>query len=154
MTDQEVKSVMADNVKLGKDGEQARNALMDILSNYQGFTEDHVILVFDAYKVKDNPGEQLRYNGIDVVYTKEAQTADQYIERTVHEIGRKYDVTVATSDLLEQLIIWGEGARRMSARELAETIEAVDIRIRETYERYNSNEKNRPFQDLLGEEPQ
>ena len=134
--------------------EAARNALMDILSNYQGFTEDHVILVFDAYKVKDNPGEQLRYNGIDVVYTKEAQTADQYIERTVHEIGRKYDVTVATSDLLEQLIIWGEGARRMSARELAETIEAVDIRIRETYERYNSNEKNRPFQDLLGEEPQ
>ena len=134
--------------------EAARNALMDVLSNYQGFTEDHVILVFDAYKVKDNPGEQMQYNGIDVVYTKEAQTADQYIEKTVHEIGRKYDVTVATSDLLEQLIIWGEGARRMSARELQEEIEAVDIRIRETYERYNSKEKNRPFEDLLQEDPQ
>ena len=132
--------------------EAARNALMDVLSNYQGFTEDHVILVFDAYKVKDNPGEQIRYNGIDVVYTKEAQTADQYIEKTVHEIGRKYDVTVATSDLLEQLIIWGEGARRMSARELKEEIEAVDIKIRETYERYNSKEKNRPFEDLLQED--
>lgn len=128
--------------------EAARNELMDILSNYQGFTEEHLILVFDAYKVKDNPGEYIKYNGIDVVFTKEAQTADQYIEQVVHEIGRKYAVTVATSDALEQLIIWGEGARRLSARELRDEVEAVNSKIRETYERKNTTEKNRPFERI------
>ncbi len=127
----------------------ARTELMDVLSNYQGYTEEHLILVFDAYKVKDNPGEYMKYDGIDVVFTREAQTADQYIEQVVHEIGRKYAVTVATSDALEQLIIWGEGARRMSARELKEEVEAVNIKIRETYESRNSKEKNRPLERIL-----
>lgn len=127
----------------------ARNALMDILCNYQGFKEEHLILVFDAYKVKDNPGEVQEYHNIHVVYTKEAETADQYIEKVVHEIGRKYDVMVATSDALEQMIIWGEGARRLSAQELKEEVEAVNIQIRDTYTRKNSREKNRPLQERL-----
>ncbi len=130
------------------DLDAARAALMDILSNYQGFTQEHLILVFDAYKVKDNPGSTLKFNGIDVVFTKEAQTADSYIEQVVHEIGRKYAVTVATSDALEQMIIWGEGARRMSARELKEEVEAVSEKIRETYARYNSKDKNKPLEGL------
>ena len=79
----------------------ARNKLMDILSNYQGFIGCTLILVFDAYKVKGNQGEVQKYHNIYVVYTKEAETADQYIEKTTHEIGRKYKVTVATSDALE-----------------------------------------------------
>lgn len=88
----------------------ARNKLMDILSNYQGFIGCTLILVFDAYKVKGNQGEVQKYHNIYVVYTKEAETADQYIEKTTHEIGRKYKVTVATSDALEQVIVMGQGA--------------------------------------------
>nr|WP_317282773.1 translation factor GTPase family protein [uncultured Sellimonas sp.] len=113
--------------------EAARNKLMDILCNYQGFKKNTLILVFDAYKVSGNPGEVLTYNNIFVVYTKEAETADQYIEKTVHEIGRKYQVTVATSDGLEQIIIMGQGAKRLSAQGLKEEIELANIEIRENY---------------------
>ena len=98
----------------------ARNKLMDILSNYQGFIGCTLILVFDAYKVKGNQGEVQKYHNIYVVYTKEAETADQYIEKTTHEIGRKYKVTVATSDALEQVIVMGQGAYRISARDFYE----------------------------------
>ena len=111
----------------------ARQKLMDILCNYQGYRKQHIILVFDAYKVEGHLGEMQKYHNIHVVYTKEAETADQYIEKTVHEIGRKYDVTVATSDGLEQMIIWGEGAMRMSARGLYEEIQAVNQEIRRKY---------------------
>ena len=98
----------------------ARNKLMDILSNYQGFIGCTLILVFDAYKVKGNQGEVQKYHNIYVVYTKEAETADQYIEKTTHEIGRKYKVTVATSDALEQVIVMGQGAYRISPRDFYE----------------------------------
>ncbi|MBR6628267.1 MAG: TetM/TetW/TetO/TetS family tetracycline resistance ribosomal protection protein [Lachnospiraceae bacterium] len=111
--------------------DSARDKLMDILCNYQGYTGCVLILVFDAYKVKNNPGSTLEYHNIHVVYTKEAETADQYIEKTVHEIGRKEHVTVATSDALEQMIIWGDGARRMSAQGLKEACRQVDEQIRE-----------------------
>lgn len=110
--------------------EAARNKLMDILSNYQGYKKQILILVFDAYKVPGNPGEVMKYHNIHVVYTKEAETADQYIEKTVHEIGRKYHVTVATSDALEQVIILGQGAQRISAKGLWEEIQAVNQEIR------------------------
>ena len=110
----------------------AREKLMDILCNYQGFKKSTLILVFDAYKVKGNPGSVETYHNIHVVYTKEAETADQYIEKTVHEIGRKYRVTVATSDQLEQVIILGQGGQRMSARELLEDVIEVSHQIRET----------------------
>lgn len=111
----------------------ARGRLMDILSNYQGRRQIHLILVFDAYKVKGNPGSTVRYNNIDVVYTKEAETADQYIEKVTHEIGGKYRVRVATSDGLEQLIIMGAGAIRVSAREFQEEVMAVSEELRQMY---------------------
>ncbi|MGN0161349.1 MAG: NYN domain-containing protein [Lachnospiraceae bacterium] len=103
--------------------ESARNVLMDVLSNYQGFRNKHVILVFDAYRVKGNPGEIFRYHNIDVVFTREAETADRYIERTAHEISHDYNTTVVTSDGLEQVIIRGAGCRLMSSREFWEDVE-------------------------------
>ncbi len=114
--------------------DSARDALMDILCNYQGYTGCILILVFDAYKVKNNPGSTLCYHNIHVVFTKEAETADQYIEKTVHEIGRKEHVTVATSDALEQMIIWGDGARRMSATGLKDACREVGKQIQEYLE--------------------
>lgn len=110
--------------------EAARNKLMDILSNYQGYKKQTLILVFDAYKVAGNPGEVMKYHNIHVVYTKEAETADQYIEKTVQEIGKKYHVTVATSDALEQMIILGQGAQRISAKGFLEEIQTVNQEIR------------------------
>ena len=117
--------------KTNMDG--ARHRLMDILCNYQGFKQNHGILVFDAYKVEGPSCEVLKYHNIHVVYTKEAETADQYIEKTVHELGKKYRVTVATSDGLEQVIILGQGGLRMSANDLKEEIERTSQTIRETY---------------------
>ncbi len=113
--------------------DSARGRLMDILSNYQGYRRMHLILVFDAYKVKGNPGSTVRYHNIDVVYTKEAETADQYIEKVTHEIGRKHYVRVATSDGLEQLIIMGAGAVRVSARELQEEVMAAGEELRQMF---------------------
>lgn len=107
----------------------ARGKLMDLLCNYQGYKKNILILVFDAYKVEGNPGESQDYHNIHVVYTKEAETADQYIEKVTHEIGKKHKVTVATSDGLEQVIILGQGARRMSASDLREEIETVNREI-------------------------
>ena len=104
--------------------------------------------MFDAYKVKGNPGSVETYHNIHVVYTKEAETADQYIEKTVHEIGRKYRVTVATSDQLEQVIILGQGGQRMSARELLEDVIEVSHQIRETARQKRSSEKNYLFDHL------
>lgn len=126
----------------------ARGRLMDILSNYQGYAGSTVILVFDAYKVKGNPGEVMKYHNIYVVYTKEAETADQYIEKTVHEIGKKYHVTVATSDALEQMIIWGQGASRMSAMGLKEEVEAVAQQLKEEYMEQTHSNRHYPFREF------
>lgn len=111
----------------------ARGRLMDILSNYQGYRKMHLILVFDAYKVKGNPGSAVRYHNIDVVYTKEAETADSYIEKVTHQIGKKYRVRVATSDGLEQMIIMGAGATRVSAREFQEEVMAAGQELRQMF---------------------
>lgn len=131
--------------------ESARNKLMDRLSNYQGYKKMTLILVFDAYKVKGNPGSVMKYHNIYVVYTKEAETADQYIEKTVHEIGRKYQVTVATSDALEQVIILGQGGNRLSAANLLEEVEAVEAEISKKVKKGSPKEKNYLF-DHLDEE--
>ncbi len=128
--------------------DSARSKLMDVLCNYQGFRQNTVILVFDAYKVKGNPGSVEKYHNIYVVYTKEAETADQYIEKTVHRIGQKYRVTVATSDALEQMIIWGEGAARLSAKGLKEEIASVEGQIRETAREKLPKKGNYPFRDM------
>lgn len=126
--------------------EGARHRLMDILCNYQGYKKCTLILVFDAYKVSGNTGEALDYNNIHVVYTKEAETADQYIEKLAHRIGRKYSVTVATSDGLEQLIIYGQGCRLMSAKDLREDIEWTEQLIREEKKRLGAPGKHYLFQ--------
>ena len=126
----------------------ARSRLMDLLCNYQGYKNCTLILVFDAYKVQGNPGSVQKYHNIHVVYTKEAETADQYIEKTVHEIGKKYRVTGATSDRLEQVIILGQGAGRMSARELREEMELVEGQIRETTELKKESGKTYLFDSL------
>ena len=131
--------------------ESARNKLMDRLSNYQGYKKMTLILVFDAYKVKGNPGSVMKYHNIYVVYTKEAETADQYIEKTVHEIGRKYQVTVATSDALEQVIILGQGGNRLSAANLLEEVEAVEAEISKKVKKESPKDKNYLF-DHLDEE--
>ena len=120
----------------------ARNKLMDILSNYQGFTGCTLILVFDAYKVKGSQGEVQKYHNIYVVYTKEAETADQYIVKTTHEIGRKYKVTVATSDALEQVIVMGQGAYRISARDFYEEVERTEKQIREINRQQHGEKRN------------
>ena len=133
--------------------DSARGKLMDVLCNYQGFCRCSLILVFDAYRVERHAEEIVRYHNIHVVYTKEAETADQYIERTAHEIGRKYHVTVATSDGLEQIIIRGQGCAMMSARELKEEIERVNKEIREEYEGQISRNGNKNYLfDYLPEE--
>ena len=113
-----------------KDIGAARGKLADILSNYQGYRKCTLILVYDAYKVEGNPGEVMKYHNIYIVYTKEAETADQYIEKTVRRIAKDAAVTVATSDGLEQVIILGQGAKRMSAPGPKEDIERTLAEVR------------------------
>ena len=108
----------------------ARHKLMDILCNYQGFQKCVLILVFDAYRVPGSPGSMEQYHNIHVVYTKEAETADMFIERVTHEIGRNRRVRVATSDGMEQIIILGHGALRVSARMFHEEVQNVEKQIR------------------------
>ena len=108
----------------------ARHKLMDILCNYQGFQKCVLILVFDAYRVPGSPGSIEEYHNIHVVYTKEAETADMFIERVTHEIGRNRRVRVATSDGMEQVIILGHGALRVSARMFHEEVQEAEKEIR------------------------
>ena len=108
----------------------ARHKLMDILCNYQGFQKCVLILVFDAYRVPGSPGSIEQYHNIHVVYTKEAETADMFIERVTHEIGKNRRVRVATSDGMEQIIILGHGALRVSARMFHEEVQNVEKQIR------------------------
>jgi predicted RNA-binding protein with PIN domain len=132
----------------------ARSKLMDILCNYQGFKKCILILVFDAYKVKGGLGEVFDYHNIHVVYTKEAETADEYIEKVTHEMARHHHVTVATSDALEQLIILGQGAIRFSANDLKKEITRVRDQIRRDYlEKQPSGRAffKDQFDDILGQ---
>ncbi len=138
----ELSTIAQDNM----DG--ARGKLLDILCNYQGYRKMHLIVVFDAYKVPGGVGEVSKYHNIFTVYTKEAETADQYIEKTVHEIGRKYDVTVATSDAAEQMIIWGQGAKRLSARGLYEEIRETFQEIQKEYLRTHPGGRHYLFENL------
>ena len=127
----------------------ARGALEDILSNYQGFRRCVVILVFDAYKVKGNPGSVERRNGIYVVYTKEAETADAYIEKTTYEIAREHRVRVVTSDGAEQLIILGHGALRLPAASFRREVEEAAGEISAILARHNRGERSRPVKEAL-----
>ena len=127
----------------------ARGALEDILSNYPGFRRCVVILVFDAYKVKGNPGSVERRNGIYVVYTKEAETADAYNEKTTYEIAREHRVRVVTSDGAEQLIILGHGALRLPAASFRREVEEAEGEISAILARHNRGERSRPVKEAL-----
>ena len=116
------------------DLDAARHRLIQILCNYQGYRRCELILVFDAYKVKGNPGNIERHHGIHVVYTKEAETADMYIEKVTHTLAKEHRVRAATSDGLEQIIILGHGAVRVPARQFREEVEQVERAIREILE--------------------
>lgn len=124
----ELKELAAHNI------DSARGRLLDILCNYQGMKKCNLIAVFDAYQVQGHPTEYLDYHNIHVVYTKEAETADQYIEKFAHENGKKYSVTVATSDYLEQIIIRGQGCQLLSAREFLEDVNRRGEMLFEDYE--------------------
>ena len=112
----------------------ARGKLMDILCNYQAICKCELIVVFDAYRVKGHDTEISDYHNIHVVFTKEAETADQYIEKFAHQNGRKYNVTVATSDGLEQIIIRGQGCNLISSRELKEEIDRASKDIMQKFQ--------------------
>lgn len=129
----------------------ARTKLAEILSNYQGFRNISVILVFDAYRVQGQAERVLSYHDVYIVYTREAETADHYIERAVHRMGSEFDITVATSDNAEQVIIWGAGARRLSAADLKEEIERTQTELRSEYLPGNVSGRNRPFEGLLND---
>ena len=131
----ELKELLDTNV------DAARGKLLDEMCNYQGMKGMELIVVFDAYRVKGHETEITDYLNIHVVYTKEAETADQYIEKFAHTHGRKYDVTVATSDGLEQIIIRGQGCRLLSARELKRDYEEAKAQIRTEYLENQKNEK-------------
>ena len=113
--------------------DSARGRLVDILCNYQGIKGCELIAVFDSYRVSGHREEFLDYHNIHIVYTKEAETADHYIEKFAHENGRKYNVTVATSDGVEQVIIRGQGCLLLSARDFKEEVERADRELKEQY---------------------
>ena len=127
----------------------ARGKLLDILCNYQGIKKCNLIVVFDAYRVKGHQTEMLDHHNIHVVYTKEAETADAYIEKFAHENGRKYHVTVATSDGLEQIIITGQGCYLLSAREFEREVEAANQTLRETIDGMREKSSNHILGDAL-----
>lgn len=131
--------------------EGARGKLLDCLCNYQGIKKCNLIVVFDAYRLEGHPTEIFDYHNIHVVYTKEAETADHYIEKFVHENGKKYNVTVATSDGLEQIIIRGQGCALLSARELKEEVERVHSITMKDFEEKRVTSKTYLF-DSLSEE--
>ena len=125
-----------------QDVSAARGALEEILSNYQGFRKCVVILVFDAYKVKGNPGSVEKKGNLYVVYTKEAETADAYIEKATYDLGKEHRVRVATSDALEQMIILGHGALRLSARTFQAEVEQVQGEISKLVARHNQRNRD------------
>lgn len=114
-----------------EDLDAARSALIHLLSNYQGVKRCRLILVFDAYRVKDNPGSIEKLHGIHVVYTKTAETADMYIEKASYDLSRAHRVKVATSDALEQAIILGHGAERISANDLYWEVQQANQQIQD-----------------------
>lgn len=121
----------------------ARDKLADILCNYQGYRKCHIILVFDAYRVKNHIETIMPYHNIHIVYTKEAETADSYIARTAAHMEGQYKVTVATSDALVQMIIWGKGAVRMSAQGLLEEVERLGEQMRQQFVEEKSSIQNK-----------
>ena len=137
---------LKDLAQISIDG--ARGKLLDVLCDYQGMKKCNLIVVFDAYRVQGHKTEISTYHNIHVVFTKEAETADQYIEKFAHENGKKYNVTVATSDGLEQIIIRGQGCRLLSARELKDEIERTKKTLFEEHQQ-ESKKLSLSLKDML-----
>lgn len=131
--------------------DSARLMLLDILTKYQGIRGCQIIAVFDAYRVQGHAEEILDYDTIHVVYTREAQTADQFIEKFAHDNQKKYSITVATSDYLQQIIIRGAGSAVMSARELKVEIERVNSAVLDAYREKQTVNRN-SLKDALSDE--
>jgi len=129
----------------------ARMKLADILSNYQGIRKCKIIVVFDAYRVQKHQEEIMDYNNVLLIFTKEAQTADQYIEKFAHDNQKKYNITVATSDGLQQMIIRGEGCFLLSSRELKIEIEEAKERVMKEYQE-NRTRESKNISDTLSQE--
>lgn len=137
-------------IEIAKDNiDGARGRLLDIMCNYQAVKKCELIVVFDAYRVEGHQTEYYNYHNIHVVYTKEAETADQYIERFAHENGRKYNVTVATSDGMEQIIIRGQGCGLISARELEAEVHMENKRMHTEYLAKQPQGGNMPFEEAI-----
>ncbi len=136
------------------DMESARMKLLDLLSNYQGIRKCHIIVVFDAYLVVGHGEEVIAYQNLHMVFTREAQTADQYIERFTHVNRKKYKVTVATSDGLQQMIVRGAGGSLLSARELKAEMDEADARIRREWQELQQADRNYLHEALTLEEKQ
>lgn len=132
----------------------ARGKLLDILCNYQAVKKCSLIVVFDAYRLKGHPTEIFDYHNIHVVYTKEAETADRFIEKFAHDNSKKYDITVATSDGLEQIIIRGQGCRLLSARDLREEIRRSEGMLKEEYLDRQQRDKTYLLDGISGETAQ
>ena len=128
----------------------ARDRLLDIIADYGSSTDAEIIVVFDGYRVKGNNGTTEEINGIGVVYTRENQTADSYIEKLAYELGKKADVTVATSDYMEQLMIFGSGAKRITSAELKADIQNAKEKVRSSI-RKAGGDKNYILAELLKE---
>jgi ribosomal protection tetracycline resistance protein len=127
----------------------ARQLLLDLLSNYQGFQKNEVIVVFDAYRVPRRVRDESRYHNIHVVFTKEAETADAYIEKVTYDLGKKHRVRVATSDYAEQLIILGHGALRLSASTFREEVERVGGQISALLRQNNLAQRSQPIRAAM-----
>ncbi len=141
----ELKEIALENM----DG--ARMKLLDMLSNYQGIRKCRIIAVFDAYRVQDHGEEVISYHNIHMVFTREAQTADQYIEKFAHENNKKYNITVATSDGLQQIIVRGAGCSLLSARDLNAEMEEANKRIKQEYADMQQRERNYLMESLSEE---
>ncbi|MBE5985355.1 MAG: NYN domain-containing protein, partial [Paenibacillaceae bacterium] len=129
----------------------ARMKLLDQLCNYQAIRKCRIIAVFDAYRVKEHREEMIAYHNIHLVYTKEAQTADHYIERFAHDNNGKYRITVATSDGLQQMIVRGAGCALLSARELKIEMEAANKRVAEEFQDSRPSQRNYLLDSLSDE---
>ena len=141
---EELKALAAVNI------DSAREAFLDVLGNYQGYKKMNVLVVFDGYKVAGGPGSVVDMGDLKVVYTKEAETADRFIEKTVYEMGRKYDVTVVTSDRMVQMAAMGDGARRLSSREFYNEVMSTSEEIRDRL-KSQTKLRNQPFADAFKE---
>ncbi len=138
----ELKELAADNL------DAARSRLMQLMGDFQGYKQCLLILVFDAYKVSEGVGQMFKDHSIFVVYTDQAQTADMYIERATHKLSSDYRVVVATSDAMEQLIVSGQGAHRMSSRELLLEVEGLRKRRQQEFEESQRKGYNQPLEKI------